>query len=115
MADKYDPSMWNGNTDSFPRISIELQGVQYHVIHAFGEAMDDIKEYATEAITASMNALRMDGLKTAIVKSVEKTMDEVIDKSINHAVQEAVDRYFYEGAGKDFIADAIVEYLKKQK
>lgn len=104
----------DGDMNQFPELSIELRGVQYHVIHAFGEAMDEIKKYAQESIDASMNQLREGGLEKAIIASVERTMDEAIDKGIREAVEEAVAEYFAEGGGKEFIQKAILEYLEKK-
>jgi len=101
--------------NDFPILKVSLENVQYHVVHAFGNAMDDIKKYAQDAINASMNTLREGGLERAIVASVERTMREAIGKGIEHAVQEAVDEYFSEGNGQQFIAEEIVSYLKKKK
>lgn len=97
--------------NQFPTLRIGLEGVQYHVVHAFGEAMEEIKQYATSAIDASLTELRKEGLEQAIVLSVERTMREAIDEGIKRAVKEAVYEYFTEGRGQEFVVEAIVKNL----
>ena len=99
----------------FPILRIEMQGVQYHVIHAFTDAMDEIKEYAARAIQASMNELQQGGLERVIVAAVERTMHEAIHEGIADSVQEAVYEYFSEGEGQRFVAEAIMNSLREKK
>lgn len=96
-------------------LRIDLENVGLHVIHSFSESMDEIKAFAKDAITASMNQLRQGGLKTAIVESVERTMSHCIDEKIKEAVESAVAEYFESGEGSAFITSAILEHLESKK
>jgi hypothetical protein len=100
--------------NEFPTLRVELDGVKYQVIHAFGMAMDELKDYAKSAIEASMNTLQQGSLERVIVECVESTMREAIHEGIKDSVKDAVDEYFSKGNGKEFIADAIVSCLKKR-
>ena len=96
----------------FPTLRVEMQGVQYHVVHAFIDAMDEIKEFAAQAIQASMNELRQGGLEHIIIATVERTMNEAIHEGIQEAVKDAVYEYFCSGEGMKFISAAIMNSLR---
>jgi len=96
-------------------INMELRGLTYHIVSAFVDRMEEIKKYAEEVITVSMNKLRKEGLQKKIIESVEKVMTEAIDKGIAEAIEDSINKYFSEGEGKEFIIDAIQEYIDKKK
>ena len=101
--------------NQMPTIRIEMDGLKYQVIHAFTDSLDELKDYAKEVITASMNELEKEGLERTIIEAVKMTMQDAIYQSLEDVVKEAVEEYFSEGEGQKFISDAILGYLRDKK
>jgi len=100
---------------AMPTIRIEMESVKYEVIHAFADAQEEIKQYAADAISASMNQLMMGGLEAAIIEAVTSTMQDTIEKMISEVVSEAVDEYFSGPIGTEFIQSAIQSYISHKE
>lgn len=100
--------------NNMPTIKVELQGLQESVLHAFIDRQNEIKDYAAECIDGAMNKLIADGLEITIKQVVTETLVDVLHKVLYNATREAIDEYFTNGGGVDFIIAAINKATQKE-
>lgn len=84
-----------------PKIRIEVEGMKYQIIHAFGSHNDEIEKYVADELNKVLETY-------PFAEEVAKVSKQVLTEAIKHSVQE----FLLYGEGRKVLDEVVADLLK---